>query len=102
MPFVTDGVVAVICVGDHELTVAVVVPNLTVPVVEPKFLPAMTTFTPDCPLVGPIEPICGVDVPSVNCQTATVCAGRVNVVTGLFPPDHVLTVIDEPPSRPLK
>ena len=102
MPFVTAGVVAVICVADHEFTVAVVVPNFTVPVVVPKFLPAITTFTPDWPLVGPIEPICGVDAPSVNCQTATVCAGSVNVVTGLLPPDPELTLIDEPPSSPLK
>ena len=36
----TDGVVTTILVGDHELTVAVVVPNFTVPVAEPKFLPA--------------------------------------------------------------
>src|SRR6185369_2966741 len=98
----TDGVVTVICVADHEFTVAVVVPNLTVPGVVPKFFPAMTVFTPGWPAVGPIEPICGVLAPSANCHTETACAGSVKLVTGLLPPDPVLTVIERPPNNPVR
>src|ERR1043165_5006986 len=97
-----EGVVATICVEVQEFTVAVVVPNFTVPVVLPKFLPAIVTFTPDWPLVGPIEPICGVPPLSTNCQTETVWAGSVKLVTGLLPPEPAVTLIERPPSRALR
>ena len=51
--------VTTICVGDQELTVAVVVPNFTEPPEAPKFRPAITVFTPGCPAVGPMDPISG-------------------------------------------
>src|SRR5438132_5927992 len=102
MPLVADGVVHTICVGVHELMVAVDVPNFTLPALEPKLRPAIVTFTPAWPEVGPIEPASGGAEPSVNCQTETVCAGSEKLVTGLFPPDPELTVIERPPTKPLR
>src|SRR5713226_6054177 len=102
MPLVIDGVVQTIRVADHELMVAVVVPNFTLPAVAPKLRPAIVTLTPDWPLVGPIEPASGGAEPSVNCQTETVCAGSVKLVTGLLPPDPEVTVIERPPSKPVR
>ena len=83
--------------------VAVVVPNLTVPVVEPKSFPPMVTLTPVCAFVGPIEPICGVVAfGAVYCQTLTVFAPRLKLTAGLFPPEPELTVSDEPLSVPVR
>src|ERR1700749_4999264 len=96
MPLVTLGTVNVTDVLDQLLIVAVVVATSTDPVLAPKSLPAIVTFTPACPTVGPIDPTCGEVAVLVYCQTATECAGMVKPVTGLFPPLPVVTVIPGP------
>ena len=72
----------------------------TDPVDAPNPLPAIVTFSPGWPTVGPMDPTCGAVAEAVDCHTATVCAGSVNAVTGLLPPDPLLTVIPDPPSSP--
>ncbi len=79
---------------------AAVAPKSTLPGDPPNPFPAIVTFTPDCPTVGPIEPTSGAVAEVVNCHTATVWAGNVNAVTGLLPPDPLLTEIPNPPRRP--
>src|SRR6185369_214516 len=102
MPLATDGTLTTMVVGDHETTVAAVAPNFTVPCVLPKLRPAIVTLTPACATVGPMEPISGAAAPSIKLHAATVCAGNVKFVTGLLPPDPLLTVIEEPPSNPVR
>src|SRR5215813_8463985 len=103
MPLATAGTVNVTPVSVHELITAAVVPNLTVPVAAPNPLPAMITFMPGWPSVGPIDPTSGLVVDAgVNCHTATVCAGSVKEVTGLFPPVPLETVMEDPPSKALR
>src|ERR1051325_365274 len=95
-PVPTEGTVNVTEVSAHDWIVAAVVPKSTDPVDAPKPLPAMVTFSPGWPTVGPIEPTCGPVADAVDCHTATVCAGSVKDVTAPPPP----TVIPEPPSNP--
>src|SRR2546423_14997708 len=102
MPFATDGTVKVTDVSDHDVIDAAVVPNSTDPVDAPKPLPAMVTFNPGWPTVGPMDPTCGAPADAVDCQTATVCAGSVKALTGLLPPEPVLTGIPDPPRRPAR
>src|ERR1043166_803085 len=104
LPFAAEGTVATMLVSDQELMVAAVVPNLTLPApcVAPKLRPAIVTLTPGWPTVGPTEPTSGAAAPSVNCQTATVCAGREKAATGLLPPVPDVTVMEEPPSSPVR
>src|SRR5579859_2076422 len=94
------GTVKVTEESDHEFTVAPVVPTRTCPVAEPNPLPAMVTFIPGWPRVGPIDPTSGAAGVPTDCQTATVCAGRVKLLAGLFPPLPVVTVSPDPPSSP--
>src|SRR5256885_2093868 len=100
MPFATHGTVKVTDVSDPDVIDAAVAPNSTDPVDAPNPLPAIVTFTPGWPTVGPMDPTCGEVAEALDCQTATVCAGSVNAVTGLLPPDPLLTVIPDPPSSP--
>src|ERR1019366_5118267 len=90
------GTVNVTEVADQLFTFAAVVPTRTLPVLVPNPLPAIVTFTPAWPTVGPIEPTSGAAAVLVYCQTATECAGSVKFVTGLLPPEPVLTVIEGP------
>src|SRR5579872_3770311 len=96
----TLGTVKVICESDQLDTLAAVLPKRTDPAVVPKPLPAMVTFTPAWAVVGPMEPTSGAAAAVVACHTDTVCAGRVNAVTGLLPPDPAFTVMLRPPNSP--
>src|ERR1700722_12153991 len=100
MPLATLGTVNVADAADHVEIVPAVVPNKTWPVEVPNPLPAIVTFMPGWPTVGPIEPTSGaVGVPTA-CHTATVCAGSVKLFAGLLPPLPVVTVRLDPPSSP--
>src|ERR1700722_4287956 len=102
MPLVTLGTVNVTDESDHVDAELAVVPNKTWPVEVPNPLPAIVTFIPGWPTVGPIEPTSGaVGVPTA-CQTATVCAGSVKLFAGLLPPLPAVTVRLDPPSSPPK
>src|SRR5581483_786817 len=94
------GTVKVTDVADQLLIVAAVLPTNTLPCELPKPFPAIVTFTPGCPSVGPIEPTSGVLAVLVYCHTATECAGIVKFVTGLLPPDPVPTVMEGPLIKP--
>src|SRR5258706_10201797 len=100
MPLPTLGTVNVTDESDHVCTVPAVVPNRTWPVEVPNPLPAIVTFIPGCPIVGPTEPTSGALGVPENCQTATVCAGRVKLFAGLLPPLPEVTVRPDPPSNP--
>src|SRR5216684_7892592 len=100
LPGITTGTENVTAVSDQEFTTgAGVDPNMTSPLAAPKACPAIVAVIPGCPSNGPIEPIWGAAAAGADCQTATVCGGRVKAVTGLFPPTLV-TVIGNPPNRP--
>src|SRR6266851_3394782 len=102
MPLPTLGTVNVTDASDHVWTELAVVPNSTWPVEVPNPLPAMVTFSPGCPTVGPTEPTSGALGVPADCQTATVCAGRVKLFAELFPPLPEVTVRTDPPSNPPK
>src|SRR3982074_1309587 len=102
MPLPTLGTVKLTDLSDHVWMEAAVVPNRTWPVEVPKPLPAIVTFIPGWPTVGPIEPTCGALAGPTDCQTATVCAGSVKLFAGLLPPLPAVTVRPDPPSSPLK
>src|ERR1700722_3992689 len=100
MPLATLGTVNVTDESDHVDAELAVVPNKTWPVEVPNPLPAIVTFMPGWPTVGPIEPTSGaVGVPTA-CHTATVWAGRVNFFAGLLPPLPIVIVRIEPTSSP--
>src|SRR5437763_10759448 len=101
-PGATPGTLKVTCVSDQLAMLAAVPAKSTLPVAPPNPFPAMVIFMPDCPAVGPMEPTSGAAAEAVDCHTATVCAGRVKAVTGLLPPDPLLTVTPNPPSRPAR
>src|SRR5690348_2685239 len=100
MPLLRFGTVKITEVSDQDWIVAGVVLKTTWPVDVPKPLPAMVTFIPACPTVGPIDPTSGAAGVPTNCQTATVCAGSVKLLAGLLPPDPEVTVRPDPPSNP--
>src|ERR1035437_4964515 len=102
MPLLTLGTVNVTEVSDHDFMEAAVEPNITVPLEFPNPLPAMVTVIPGWPTVGPMDPTSGaVGVPT-DCQTATVCAGKVKLLAGLLPPLPAVTVRLDPPRSPVK
>src|SRR5215813_9392171 len=102
MPALTLGAVNVTAVSDHDCTRADVVPKRTCPVEVPNPVPAIVTCIPAWPTVGPMEPTSGaLEVPA-DCQTATVCGGKVKLFAGLFPPLPAFTVRLSPPSNPVK
>src|SRR5262249_38800094 len=86
LPLVTPfGAVAVMLVSDPAVTVAIWPLNLTVPVVEVKFFPAMVTGAPGSPLAGVGDAIIGATVnatpllvnnPLVSTSTFRVVAPR--------------------------
>src|SRR6266849_4712523 len=100
MPLQTLGTVNVTDESDHVWTELAVVPNSTWPVELPNPLPAMVTFIPGCPRVGPMEPTSGALGVPADCHTATVCAGSVKLFAGLLPPLLEVTVRPDPPSNP--
>src|SRR5580704_12111327 len=95
-----EGTATVMELLDQLLTVAVVVPNSTLPVALPKPSPATVTAMPGCPTYGPTLPTSGVVAFTCFCQTATVEGPSVNAVAGLLPPEPVVTVRLPPVSRP--
>src|ERR1700722_4091320 len=100
MPLVTLGTVNMSEESDHADTDAAVVPNKTCPVAVPNPLPAIVTFIPGWPTVGPIDPTSGAVGDPTACHTATVCAGKVKLFAGLLPPLPAVTVRLDPPSNP--
>src|SRR5437762_5205322 len=100
-PGATPGTLNVTCVSDQLAMLAAEPPKSTLPVAPPNPLPAMVTFMPECPTVGPMEPTSGAVAEAVDCHTATVWAGSVNPVTGLLPVP-VFTETPTPPRRPAR
>src|SRR5260370_25287329 len=102
MPLATLGTVNWTLVSDHDWMAAAVAPNKTLTVVAPKPFPEMVTLRPGWPTIGPIEPTSGAGTEQTDCHTATVCAGKVKLTTGLLPPLPLFTVMPKPPKSPTR